>query len=99
MREQNKITRCNKERVGAVIDDPKNLDNSGRFMYQAEGGKYVACDNRTEDAWVEEFEDEETAIAWLNDEFEMSDYLDEKAEERRIKEDTERLEKEIGEMK
>ena len=71
------ITQCDEARMDAVVADPKNRENYGTFMYKTERGNYVACDNRTKEAWVEEFDDEETAIAWLNDEFEMSDYLEE----------------------
>ena len=36
------------------------------------GGKFVAIDNRTGQAWTEEFDNKEIMMDWFNDKFEMS---------------------------
>lgn len=57
----------------SIIDKREPL---GTFYYQTEDNMWVAIDNRTGDAWTEEFTTKEQCLAWLNDEFEMSE-LDE----------------------
>lgn len=38
----------------------------GLFLqYPAEAGKYIACDNTTQDCWVEEFDTLPEAMDWL----------------------------------
>ena len=37
---------------------------------------FVCCDNRSGNAWTEEFNNLNDAIKWLNDEFEMNDYIE-----------------------
>lgn len=40
-------------------------------------GVIVAVDNRSGNCWVEEFDSKDRAIAWLNDEFEIGDTIEE----------------------
>jgi hypothetical protein len=44
----------------------KELAPEGQF-YCLENNVWVACDNSTGDCWVEEFETENGAIGWLED--------------------------------
>jgi hypothetical protein len=55
----------------AIIDtrEPKGL------FYTIGGGIYVGIDNRTGDAWVEEFKTEQECMSWLKGE----EHIDEKA--------------------
>lgn len=50
-----------------LLDNP--IDNKGLF-YTIEGEVYIACDNSTLEAWVEEFDDLDECKNWLlgNDE-------------------------------
>lgn len=51
----------------------------GKFYAEVksvEGSTFVACDNIDGEAYTEEFDTEELALAWLNDEFEMSELED-----------------------
>jgi len=58
----------------AIIDtrEPKGL------FYTIGGGIYVGIDNRTGDAWVEEFKTEQECMSWLKGE-EHEEHIDEKA--------------------
>lgn len=47
-------------------------DPEGRFIYTTETA-FIAIDNRTGDAWTEEFDTKERAIAYLLDEFEVGE--------------------------
>lgn len=42
----------------------ENRKSRGQFIAY-ENDKYIACDNTTGDAWIEEFETLEEAINWL----------------------------------
>ena len=55
----------------------------GQF-YCEDNGVWVACDNSTDDCWVEEFKTEAGAIGWLedDDEYTVNNYsLNEREEE------------------
>lgn len=67
------IQYCDKNRIEEVVNDPKSHGNYGKFLYKSDEG-WVACDNTTADAWVECFNDLNTAINWLNGKFEISGY-------------------------
>ena len=45
------------EKMNQIIDDSNDKVNKGKFMYIAEDGQYVCCDNQTGDAWTEKFND------------------------------------------
>ena len=55
------IKLINKARMHAIIDRYALI---GRYMTR-EGRKWVACDNTTGDAWVEEFDTMKQAVKWL----------------------------------
>lgn len=54
------------EPIGKFYAEVKNV----------EGSTFVACDNIDGEAYTEEFDTEELALAWLNNEFEMSELED-----------------------
>lgn len=58
-----------------------NYEPEGLF-YSCDKGTWVACDNRSGDAWTEEFDSEAACVAWLRDKFEMSDDDNDKGETR-----------------
>ena len=64
-----KIHRVNPERLLNVIDFRTPL---GLFLTK-EGGKWVAVDNSTGDAWTEEFSQKRQAIQWLLGKFEKDE--------------------------
>lgn len=64
--------------TGEVAKDVllKNLDNPLQIPfcgYFFDGRVWVAFDNKSNECWVEDFEDEETAICWLHNLFEISE--------------------------
>ncbi len=58
------IKRVTREETNKIIDTRKPL---GEFL-EIGDNTFIAIDNSTGDAWVEEFEDIEECIAWLNGE-------------------------------
>jgi len=44
----------------------------GLYIFRIED-KVIAVDNSTRDAWIEEFKDVRTAVAWLRGEFEVDE--------------------------
>ncbi|MDE7244626.1 MAG: hypothetical protein K2O18_11735 [Oscillospiraceae bacterium] len=62
-----KIQRVGSERMMKVIDFRTPL---GLFLTK-EGGKWVAVDNSTGDAWTEEFSRKRQAVRWLRGKFEV----------------------------
>ena len=63
---------------GSNTEDPEieKIYKDYDLLLANENGRWVAIDNRDGNCWTEEFPNREDAIAWLNDEFEMSDYLE-----------------------
>jgi hypothetical protein len=61
-----------KEDASSII---KTRSPRGVFVLK-EGDTWIGIDNRAGDAWTEEFKDQETCIAWLRGEIEMSDSLE-----------------------
>lgn len=55
------IRLISRERMHTIIDRYAPI---GRYMTR-EGRKWVACDNTTGDAWVEEFDTMKQAVKWL----------------------------------
>ncbi len=62
-----KIKRVSPEFLGKVIEDRIPL---GHFLAK-EGRKWVAVDNSTGDAWMEEFSRKRQAVRWLRGKFEV----------------------------
>ena len=74
----NSIIPVNPRRISDIIritepyrfgDKPKHFMSEnikGRFITKT-GDRWVACDNRTADCWVEDFETSQEAISWLMD--------------------------------
>ncbi|MEE3417791.1 MAG: hypothetical protein VZQ62_00460 [Methanosphaera sp.] len=60
----------NKEMLD-YIEGKINLDYDLLLTYHKDTNIWVACDNRTDNKWVEEFKDLKSAINWLKGEFEL----------------------------
>lgn len=52
--------------VNGEFDDP----NCERF-FTYDSGKFIACDDSTQQKWVEEFDHLEECVGWLKGEFEL----------------------------
>lgn len=57
----------------AVIEGRHDAANAGLYLCELSDGKWVAVDNKTGDAWTEEFTDQRMALKWLMDEYETPD--------------------------
>lgn len=61
------------ERMKEVIDNPKANTNAGIYICLSRSERdpnellVVACDNRTHEAWVEDFDAVSEAVEWLLD--------------------------------
>lgn len=56
------------EFIGRVIDSYNNGKYEPTGMYYAyddKAKKYIGCDNRTGDAWTEDFDTEKECLIWL----------------------------------
>ena len=60
-------------RIMAVIEDRDGEGNRGLYLCEHSGGDWVAVNNKTADAWTEEFKDQFLAIKWLMGEYEIGD--------------------------
>lgn len=51
--------------------DKKYVDKQCDLFITYDSNKYIACDDSTQQMWVEEFDHLENAISWLKGEFEL----------------------------
>lgn len=63
------IQEITKKKAAEIIEKRELLGN----FYLYEDDRYVGIDNRTGDAWTEEFDTKEKCIDWLNGRFEVGD--------------------------
>lgn len=72
-RENSLFKEVTPEELQSVIAAFENKEDRPRTCYLAnENGQWTALDDRSLDCWVETFPDRKTAIAWLNNEIEIS---------------------------
>ena len=53
------------EMIELWAEDKYTIECGLFLQYPAENGKYIACDNLTQDCWVEEFDTLPEAMDWL----------------------------------
>lgn len=59
--------------IEQLILKPKDYESwRGKYLITFDKN-YLCIDNSSDDCWCEEFRDYNTAIGWLNEEFEVSD--------------------------
>lgn len=63
-------TSVNEGEASKIIESRKPL---GTFLVEREDGSCVGIDNRTGDAWTEDFPDKEKCLKWLSGETEKED--------------------------
>lgn len=52
--------------------DSLSIEYEKKYIcFDEDSKKWIGIDNSTMECWVEEFEDKETCIQWLNGEFEV----------------------------
>ena len=69
------IASCKQDGISSDYE-PKGL------FYTRDKDSWIACDNRSGDAWTEEFDSEAACVAWLRGKFETSDDDDDEEETR-----------------
>lgn len=58
------------KRFNDYVDDKFKDSNCDKFITY-DSGKFVACDDSTQQKWVEEFDHLEDCIGWLKGEYEL----------------------------
>lgn len=67
-----------KKRLEQAIENPELDGNKGKFLAVNPDLTCVAVDNRSGDAWTEEFTSIKAGLNWLNDKFEMYNFNESK---------------------
>jgi len=64
------IKMLSKKRFNDFVNG-KYIDKKCALVFTYDNGKFVACDDTTDQMWVEEFDHLEDCIGWLKGEFEL----------------------------
>lgn len=61
-----------RKKLDQAIENPKLDCNKGKFLALYPDKTCVAVDNRSGNAWTEQFDSIKRALDWLNDKFEVN---------------------------